>query len=244
MSILQLVTRFSMKSSLCIAAASILTAGTLILPTSSFAQSNALANLNIDKLVAVTSADGLQPKALKASLNAYAWARDHHKLGHNKNILTVVDFTLPSYKKRLWVINLNNNKVLMNLYTTQGKGSGLVYATRFSNQVGTDMSSLGLYATSDEYYGHHNKAMHLNGLERGINSNARRRVVVVHSAWYATPAFIKANHRAGRSWGCFAIAPDVKAKLLDNIYGGSALFAYASQENRDPIVKNGPIPLG
>ncbi|PHQ82095.1 MAG: hypothetical protein COB66_00845 [Coxiella sp. (in: Bacteria)] len=215
----------------------------IMTPLSSIAQSTTLGDVNVAKLIQTTSAAGLQPSALKASLNAYAWARTHHKLGPNKNTLTVVDFTLPSYKKRLWVIDLKTDKVLMNLYTTQGKNSGLVYATHFSNKRGSDMTSLGLFSTAGEYYGHHAKSMHLDGLESGINSNARSRSVVIHSAVYATPAFINAHHRAGRSWGCFAVAPDVKAELLNNVKGGSALFAYAPQENQDPIVKNGPISL-
>ena len=52
----------------------------------------------------VAAASGLQPKAMKAALNSYSWAYKHHKLGKNRNTLTVVDFNLPSYKKRLWVI--------------------------------------------------------------------------------------------------------------------------------------------
>ncbi len=204
-------------------------------------ESQALAGINVPKLIQVTSKDGLQPKALKAALNAYAWAVEHHKLGANKNTLTVVDFTLPSYEKRMWVIDLKSDKVLMKIYTTQGKGSGLVYAKRFSNRIDTDESSLGLYVTSNEYYGHHGKAMRLNGLEKGINGLARRRAVVIHSAWYATPSFIEKNHRAGRSWGCFAIAPDIKNKLLNDVQGGSALFAYALAENHDPIVEHGPL---
>lgn len=211
------------------------------IPTVSFANANPLANINVSKLIQVTSADGLKPKAMKAALNAYAWADKHGKLGNNKSTLTVVDFTLPSYKKRMWVVNLNNDKVLMKLYTTQGKDSGLVYATRFSNRHHSDESSLGIYKTSNEYYGHHGKSMRLDGLEDGINNNARMRNVVIHSAWYVTPAFIKDNHRAGRSLGCFAVPPKVKNKLLNDIDGGSAFFAYARQENGDPIVKNGPI---
>ncbi len=236
-----------MKTLLSVMATIAMGASIAAVPMVSFAntrsQSSALANINVKKLVKVTASDGLKPKAMKAALNAYAWAREHNKLGSNKDTLTVVDFTLPSYKKRMWVIDLNKNKVLMKLYTTQGKGSGLVYATRFSNRFNSDESSLGLYVTSNEYYGHHGKSMRLNGLEKGINNHARRRTVVIHSAWYATPAFIKRYHRAGRSYGCFAVAAAVKNKLLNDVKGGSALFAYATPEDHDPIVKNGPIDL-
>jgi hypothetical protein len=178
-----------------------------------------------DALMKAASLDGLQPKALNAALSSYAWAQDHKKLGVNQRILTVVDFTRPSYKKRMWVMDLKLNKVLMTLYTTQGKRSGLVYAVHFSNHWNSDQSSLGLYKTAGTYVGHHGRAMRLVGLE-STNSNALGRGVVIHSATYATPDFIKRHHRAGRSWGCFAVDPAIKDTLLDEVKGGSALFAY------------------
>ncbi len=221
----------------------VLLLGTTSLFANTVVQKNAMSGLDVAKLKKVASADGLKPQVLDAALNAYTWANQHHKLGDNKNTLTVVDFTLPSYAERMWVLNLKEDKVLMKLYTTQGKGSGLVYATRFSNKVGTDESSLGLFVTSNEYYGHHGNSLRLDGLEKGINNNARRRTVVVHSAWYATPQFIQRYHRAGRSLGCFAVAPAVKDELLNTIKGGSAFFAYAKPEVHDPIVRGGPISL-
>lgn len=202
-----------------------------------------LDHINVSQLVKVAQSDGLQPTALKAALNAYSWAYQHGELGSNKNTLTVIDFTLPSYAKRLWVIDLSQERVLLNTYTAQGKNSGDVYATHFSNAPATYETSLGIYATAGEYYGEHAKSMHLKGLEPGINDNAYRRAVEIHSAEYVTPEFIQAHHRAGRSWGCFAVSPDVKDRLLDYTDGGSALFAYAAPENSDPIVKNGPIAV-
>jgi hypothetical protein len=202
---------------------------------------NVLRKFNIPQLIKVANSHGLQSKALKAALNAYAWAVEHHKLGANTHTLTVVDFTLPSNKKRLWVIDLARNRVLLNTYTAQGKNSGLVYATRFSNKLGTDKSSLGLYTTAGVYNGEHATSMRLQGLEPGINNNAYKRAVVIHAAWYVTPKFIQAHHRAGRSWGCFAVNPAVKNKLLRELKGGSALYAYANAEDNDPIIRNGPL---
>jgi len=206
-------------------------------------KNNKVAGLDVKKLIAVTSSQGLQPKALKSALNAYTWALNNGKLGSNKDILTVVDFTLPSYEKRMWVLNLRKKEVLMKLHTTQGAGSGLVYASRFSNTSRTKASSLGLYVTSEQYYGKHGKSMRLNGLQKGINNNARNRSIVIHEAAYASPAYVKANHRAGRSWGCFAVAPASKKVLLNYVKGGSALFAYARSIEKTPIISNGPIAI-
>jgi hypothetical protein len=202
-----------------------------------------IANINVNKLIAAASSQGLKPKPLKAALNAYSWALDHEKLGSNKDILTVVDFTLPSYEKRMWVINLQQNKVLMKLHTTQGAGSGSLYANRFSNISNTQATSLGLYKTSEEYYGGHGKSMRLDGLQKGINNNARNRNIVIHEAAYATQEYIRRNHRAGRSWGCFAVSPFNKNKLLSYVKGGSAFFAYARAIEKNSIIKNGPIAI-
>ena len=87
----------------------------------------------------------------------------------------------------------------MSLYTTQDNGSGLVYARHSSNQRHTDKSSLGVYKVTNTYYGEHDLFEKVEGLQKGINNNAYRRTVVIHPAWYATPAFVKAHHRAGRS---------------------------------------------
>jgi len=206
-------------------------------------KSSKVADVDVNKLISVASSEGLKPKALKAALNAYSWALHHGKLGSNKNTLTVVDFTLPSYRKRMWVLNLHQNKVLMKLHTTQGAGSGLLYASRFSNKNNTQATSIGLYVTSNEYYGGHGKSMRLDGLQKGVNDNARRRNIVIHEAPYASPEYIKMNHRAGRSWGCFAIAPSSKKALLGYVKGGSAFFAYAQAIEKNTIVSNGPISI-
>lgn len=202
-----------------------------------------VAGLNVKKLMITASNQGLSPKALKSALNAYSWAKDHNKLGSNKDVLTVVDFTMPSSAKRMWVIDVHQNRVLMKLHTTQGSGSGLLYANHFSNTSRTQASSLGLYVTSEEYVGKHGKSMRLNGLQQGINSNARNRSIVIHEAAYASPQYIKANHRAGRSWGCFAVAPENKKVLLNYVRGGSAFFAYAKQIEKTPIISHGPLAV-
>jgi len=175
----------------------------------------------------------LNPKVLKQALKAYHWAIATGEV-HNKKVITIVDFTLPSDKKRLWVVNPQTSKVLLNLHTAQGKNSGLKYATHFSNTPGSDASSLGAYVTANVYNGKHGESMRLQGLEKGINNNAMRRAIVIHSAKYVTPGYIKRADRAGRSWGCFALNPSKTKELINLTRGGSVLFAYAPAEDHDP----------
>lgn len=184
------------------------------------------------------SSNGPTPTALRYAINGYLWALQHNEVG-NKSVLTVIDFTLPSYEKRLWVIDLHNNHVLMSMHVAQGKNTGAVYATHFSNSPGSRSSSPGLYVTAGEYDGEHGRSMRVNGLEPGINSNAMERAIVIHPASYVTPDFIKQNGYAGRSWGCFAVDPNLAPKFMRNINNRTVLFAYASSERSDPTVNHG-----
>ncbi len=175
-------------------------------------------------------------KALKYAINGYQWALKHHKV-KKAGILTVVNFNEPSYKKRLYVIDLHSDRVLMRLHVAQGKNSGAVYATRFSNQPGSLESSPGIFTTSaGKYFGEHGESLRVRGLEKGINNNVYNRAVVIHPAWYVTPSFIKQNGYAGRSWGCFAVNPARADKLISTVKGGSVIFAYAAPEKNDPRV--------
>lgn len=177
------------------------------------------------------------PEALKFAINGYEWALKHNEVT-NPNILTVVDFNKPSFEKRLWVIDLKNDHVLMHTYVAQGRGTGAVYATHFSNSPGSHASSPGIFTTGDVYDGAHGRSLRVNGLENGINSNALSREVVIHPAPYVTSAFIKANGYAGRSWGCFAVSPRLAEKLITTVKNGTVLFAYAETEKYDTRVNH------
>jgi hypothetical protein len=143
-----------------------------------------------------------------------------------KDILTVIDFSLSSTKKRLWVIDLNSNTVLFNSVVSHGMNSGGEYATSFSNSQSSNKSSLGFYATGETYNGKHGLSLKLDGLERGINDNARARAVVVHGAGYANPSILKSQGFLGRSQGCPAIPEAIKNDIIKTIKGKSCLFIY------------------
>jgi hypothetical protein len=190
---------------------------------------------DINKNKILSSASGLSPKVLDYAVNGYHWALAHGQV-NNPNVLTIVDFSKPSSDKRLWVIDLRNNRTLMNTYTTHGSKSGDLYATQFSNRPGSDQSSLGVFKTLNVYGGKHGMSERLQGLEPGINNNALQRAIVVHPANYVTSSFIAAHHQAGRSWGCFAVDPAKSAELINFTKNGTVLFAYAPPESHDPVV--------
>lgn len=178
--------------------------------------------------------DGLKKDVLDHALTAYHWAVSKGDV-KNPNVLTIVDFSKPSYEKRMWVVDMNTGKELMSMYTTHGSNSGMTYATSFSNRPGSDQSSVGVFVTLNPYQGKHGLSERLKGLEPGINDNAYRRDIVIHPAWYATPSYISSAHRAGRSWGCFALDPAKSSKYVNLTKNGTVLYAYGKPEENDPV---------
>lgn len=143
-----------------------------------------------------------------------------------KDLLTLVDFSQSSNTKRLWIIDLATNTVLYNTLVAHGRNSGDEFATAFSNENSSNKSSLGFYATGELYQGKHGASLRLDGLERGINDNARSRAVVMHAADYVTETFIKLHKRLGRSQGCPALPPALNKEVINLIKGKSCLFIY------------------
>ncbi len=169
-------------------------------------------------------AQGLRPEVLELALTAYqkAWQQGDTR----KQVITVIDYSLPSNQKRLWVIDLSSNQLLFHEHVAHGSGSGMTTPTRFSNRNNSHKSNLGLLKTAETYYGKHGYSLKLDGLEHGWNDKARSRYIVMHSADYMTDSYIEANGRAGRSWGCPALDPDISRAVIDAIKGGSLVFGY------------------
>jgi hypothetical protein len=143
-----------------------------------------------------------------------------------KDILTLVDFSLSSNIKRLWVIDLKTNVVLFQSLVAHGRNTGEEFATRFSNSAQSFQSSLGFYATGEIYKGKHGLSLKLDGLEKGINDRARQRAVVVHGADYVSDSFIKGNKRLGRSQGCPAVPVELASEIISIIKDKSCLYIY------------------
>ena len=151
-------------------------------------------------------------------------------LNENKPYLTIIDFTLPSYKKRLWLIDMESDSILYNTYVAHGKNSGDVMAEKFSNIPQTYQSSLGFYLTGDTYHGKNGYSLYLIGLEKGINDKAMERAIVMHGAWYANETMIKKFGRLGRSYGCPSVPEDIHKELINSISHCTILFIYHSSE--------------
>ncbi len=145
----------------------------------------------------------------------------------NDSIISIVDFSLPSSSKRLFVIDLSSGALLFNTFVSHGKNSGREIATRFSNKLNSFASSLGFYITGNTYKGEHGYSLRLNGIEKGINDNALNRGIVMHSAAYVTEKLISKQGYIGRSLGCPAVPVALHKAIIGTIKNGSCLFMYS-----------------
>ena len=177
----------------------------------------------------LTKSESLPPSlpVLELALNGYAQLQDKLK----KPLLTVIDYSLPSTQKRLWIIDLAQQKILLHTVVAHGRNSGSLLAEKFSNRPESYQSSLGFFQTGEAYQGKHGYSLRLDGLEVGINDQARARAIVIHGADYAKETVAATAGRLGRSLGCPAVPPDLSTPLIKLIKEGSLLFIYGKDPN-------------
>ena len=185
-----------------------------------------------DRLVKslVRQAPGLRSDVLKMALRAARTAAEQG-LVQRRDLLTVIDYSLPSTQPRLFVFDLVARKLLFRELVAHGRNSGDNVPSFFSNSSGSQASSLGLFVTADPYIGGNGYSLRLRGLEEGINDMAWDRAIVMHGASYVSKAAIKILGRLGRSWGCPAVRPEIAHRIIDTLRGGSAVFAYYPEKS-------------
>ncbi len=169
---------------------------------------------------------GLDRNAFDIAITGYNKLSEAGKIKNNK--LSIVDFSQPSTKKRLYIIDIAAKKLLFHTLVAHGKNSGDIVPKRFSNTNESLQSSLGFYVTAERYQGKHGLSMRMDGVEK-TNSNARARAIVLHGATYVSEQFVKSTGYLGRSWGCPAVNPELNEPIINAIGNGSALFIYSPQ---------------
>ncbi len=181
--------------------------------------------------------DSLQLEKLGLKKEAFTYAYTGYKnltekgVLNKEGIITICDFSQSSKKKRLYLIDLNEYKLLLNTYVAHGRNSGGEFAKKFSNKPESLQSSLGFYKTKKTYYGEHGLALTISGLENGFNDKAERRKIVVHGSNYIGDNYLRYSKYMGRSFGCPAIPKKYSKKLINTIKNGSCLFIYHPNKN-------------
>lgn len=146
----------------------------------------------------------------------------------NKNIITIIDFSIPSLIERGFVIDLIQNKVLYKTYIMHGKNSGDNITTSFSNKINSYQSSPGFYITENSYYGQFGYSLRLNGIEKGINDKAKERAIVIHGSDYGKP--FKGATMLSKTLGCPAVPKELAVPIINLIKDGSILYIHTDKE--------------
>lgn len=170
------------------------------------------------------AAPDLDRKVLRLATSAMACAMRNAQPG--PATLSVIDYSLPSTRPRLWVFDLAQPRLIYQELVAHGRNTGENMASRFSNINGSFMSSLGAFETQEAYVGANGYSLRLRGLEPGFNDLARERAIVIHGAPYVSEDLVRRQGRLGRSLGCPAVRPEIAQALIDRIRGGSFVFAY------------------
>jgi len=186
----------------------------------------ACTQVNADEVSLISRlAPKLNPVVISEAVSAMKCAKKNG-VGESASRLAIIDYTLPSRKPRLWVVDLKSQKLLFKEYVAHGQGSGGDIPTAFSDRDGSHQSSLGLYLTDATYQGGNGYSLKLQGLSRGFNESAMDRLIVMHGAPYVNPAKADDMGRLGRSWGCPAVRTEVAKPMIDTLKYGQFIYAH------------------
>jgi L,D-transpeptidase catalytic domain len=169
---------------------------------------------------------GMSAEVLDLALTATSCAASSGAIDAAPPTLTVIDYSLPSTEPRLWVFDLATGNLLFKELVAHGKNTGENLATKFSNQMDSRQTSIGLFVTDDTYVGSNGYSLRLDGLDKGFNDRARDRAIVMHGASYVNQEIAATQGRIGRSWGCPALRTAIASKVIDTIRGGGVVFSY------------------
>lgn len=166
----------------------------------------------------LTRQDGETPKVTEAALQSL---KDHGIAPASARLLMVVDFDKPSYAKRGVIYDLVTGEerpvwVAHGAASSQGTEP---YATRFSNEMDSNQSSLGLYRIGQvQPSQEHGTKIMLHGLDPKLNGRAEQRGIVIHAPKpgndYVSFGAIVLHWLqsgwpgVGRSHGCPVLCPD------------------------------------
>lgn len=173
---------------------------------------------------------GLNKKAFEYAWRGYQYLLNKGKL-QNADVISICDFSQSSRRKRLYIIDVAEKKIIMNTFVAHGRNSGGEYARSFSNRPESHKSSLGFYVTKSTYYGEHGLSLKIDGVDRGFNDRANARNIVVHGSDYVGGGYLKDNKFTGRSYGCPAVPAQLTDDIINTIKNGSCLFIYHPTKN-------------
>lgn len=178
-----------------------------------------------DESLIASLAPRISPIVISEAVSAMKCAQNHG-VGKNASRIAIIDYTIPSKQKRLWVVDLKARKLLFEEFVAHGQGSGDDIPKAFSDRDGSHQTSLGLFLTDATYQGGNGYSLKLQGLSKGFNESAMRRLIVMHGARYVNPLAALSMGRLGRSWGCPAVRTEVAKPMIDTLKQGQFIYAH------------------
>ncbi len=128
----------------------------------------------------------------------------------------LVDFSIPSGKKRFFIYDLQRGRLVMSSYCMHGSGKGNTDAKpKFSNEFGSGCSSLGRYIMIGKGTKFKN-CIRLRGLDK-TNYLAETRGILIHSAGKVTRFSGDKEYIpiGSESRGCFTVSRDCVTKVME-----------------------------
>lgn len=172
---------------------------------------------------------GLDRNVFYNAFKGYQFLLAKGQLG-NPDILSIADYTQSAKRKRLYVIDIKQGKLLYNTFVSHGRNSGNgEYASDFSNSQHSNKSSIGFMITGETYIGNAGYSLRLDGVEDKINDQVRVRNIVMHGSRFVNYERIYERGSIGNSLGCPAIPMSDHRQVIDKIKGGSVLFIYSDE---------------
>lgn len=140
--------------------------------------------------------------------------------------MVVVDYTKPSEEERFFVINMKDRVIEDKTLVSHAVNSGYRKPYSFSNQPNSKQSSVGLFFTNELYHGKNGLSLRIDGADKGVNDNVRKRFIVIHGSDYAEREFFELHGMLGRSEGCFAIPMSTHKEILPKIAKQTPMYVH------------------
>jgi hypothetical protein len=170
-------------------------------------------------------APNIRPGVIEEAVSAMKCAQSHD-VGVDARRLAIIDYTIPSSKKRMWVVDIEAQKLLFKEHVAHGQKSGPDIPTAFSDRDGSHQTSLGLFFTDTTYQGANGYSLKMHGLSRGLNESAMHRKIVMHGATYVDPRAAVSMGRLGRSWGCPAVRVEIAKPMINALKDGNFIYSH------------------
>jgi hypothetical protein len=133
----------------------------------------------------------------------------------------VIDYNLGIFSNRLFVVDVKTKEIVICSKVSHAFNSGLIYPTDLSNTPGTNKTCVGAFQTENVKFGKFGYSMVVNGLDNGINDNAKKRAIIFHS-----------NKLMKTSWsnGCFATDETTNKKIIDLTHDGCLVIVLSNNQ--------------